>query len=269
MSDEPINTRHTPASGLAGQRVMVTRAADQAGEFTRMLEARGATVLECPTIELVPAKSPELDSAINNIADYDWLVLTSANAVRFFFRLLADKGVDKNRLSASRVCVVGPKTAEAIASFGIRPDMIPETYDGEGVVEAFRRAGVQGAKVLFPRADRARDLIPAGLSALGATVDAPVLYTNQVPGSLPAAVMQALERREIDIITFSASSTVNNLATLLGGRERLRSLLDGVVLASIGPVTSKTCTELGLKVHIEPRHSTLADLVDAIEAFLP
>ena len=254
--------------GLAGRRVMVTRAADQAGEFSRMLESRGALVTECPTIELFPVESEELDIAINNLAGYDWLILTSANAVRFFFRLMEGRGMDSRALAGCRVCAVGPKTAEAIESRGIRPDLIPESFDGEGVVKAFKAVGVKGARVLFPRADRAREVIPSGLSASGAVVDSPVLYINRVPDALPPAVLKSLEKQEIDIITFSASSTVTNLAALLEGQARLCSLLEGVVVASIGPVTTKTCVELGIRVDIEPGRATLADLLEAMEEFL-
>ncbi len=255
-------------SSLCGKRIIVTRAADQAGEFSRVLEERGATVIECPTIELYNAEpSEELEMAVNSIETFDWLLLTSANAVRFFFELLDRKGKDSRSLAACKVCVVGPKTAELLMAKGILPDLMPENFDGEGVVEAFKKIGVKGARVFFPRADKARDVIPKGLQMMGAEVVSPVLYFNRAPESLPVAVIKALENREIDIITFSASSTVTNLAELIGGKEKLCTLLEGVTVASIGPVTSRSCRDIGLKVDTEPERSTLAALVDAIEGF--
>ncbi len=246
----------------------MTRAADQAGEFSRMLEERGAAVIECPTIELFPAESEELDRAVDDLGSFDWLVLTSANAVRFFFELLGRKGKDSRALAGCRVCAVGPRTAEMLNGRGIIPDLVPENFDGEGVVEAFRKRGVNGAKVLFPRGDKAREVIPAGLNGIGAEVTSPVLYHNRVPESVPPAVLHELEKHKIDLITFSASSTVTGLAELLGGKEKLCTLLEGVTIASIGPITTKTCLELGLKVDIEPEKATLAELADAIEDFL-
>ena len=255
--------------GLYGKTVVVTRAASQSGEFSRMLEGRGASVLECPTIELFPNNdSVELDAAIDSLEQFDWLILTSANAVKFFFELLARKGMESSLKGGCRLCVVGPKTAEMAMSHRMIPDLVPESFDGEGVVEAFRQVGVDGARILFPRADRARDVIPSGLKMLGADVSDPVLYLNRPPETLPPEVVDALENRKVDLITFSASSTVTNLAELLGGKERLCKLLETVNIASIGPVTSRTCRDLGLVVDIEPEKATLVDLTDAMEFFL-
>lgn len=251
---------------LFGKRIMVTRAADQAGEFSRMLEERGAAVIECPTIRLTaPDSWDELDAALDELAGFDWLVLTSANAVRFFFGRLRERGGDSRSLGRCKVCVVGPKTAELVQAQGIVPDLVPEQFTAEGVVAAFSAAGVAGQRVLFPRADAARDLIMVELTGLGAEVTAPVAYCNRLPEQVPPAALRALEERQIDLITFSASSTVRNLAALFGGAGRLGEMLDGVVVASIGPITSTTCRELGLTVGVEPQHSTLPDLVTVLE----
>jgi uroporphyrinogen III methyltransferase / synthase len=249
---------------LFGKGILVTRATDQAGEFSAHLARFGAHVHECPTIEIVPPESfADLDTAIGNLAGFDWLLFTSANAVRCFFGRLADRGLDSRAVGSCKVCAVGPKTAAALAPHGIRPDMVPEDYKGEGVVEAFRMLGVAGSSVLFPKADRARDIIPSGLTLLGAGVTAPTAYRNIVPGVLPAAILKALEERRIDCITFTSSSTAENLAAMIG-ENRLLHLLDGVTVASIGPITSKTCRELGLEVQIEPREYTIEALTGAI-----
>src|SRR6185369_11571511 len=123
---------------LSGRRIIVTRAADQAGEFSTMLSDQGATVLECPTIKLVePDSWLELDTAICDLARYDWIIFTSANAVRYFFIRLNFLGLDSRALGRSKVCAVGPKTADSIGSYGIRPDLIPADYKAEGVVAEF------------------------------------------------------------------------------------------------------------------------------------
>ncbi|HEX9079204.1 MAG TPA: uroporphyrinogen-III C-methyltransferase [Desulfuromonadaceae bacterium] len=250
---------------LFGRRILVTRAADQAGEFSTILADRGALPIECPTIRLVePDDWGPLDAAIRVLSGYDWLVLTSGNAVRNFFCRLEHRGGDARALASCRVCAVGPKTAEAITAFGIRPDLVPSDYKAEGVVADLAKLDMAGKKILFPRADRAREIIPCELQRLGARVDSPVAYRNILPERLPPEALFALEKRSVDCITFTSSSTVQNLAEMMGS-DLLLDMLKGVAVASIGPVTSRTCHELGLKVDIEPSRSTLLELVAAIE----
>lgn len=251
---------------LCGKRIVVTRAAEQAGEFSATLAALGATVLECPTIRLVEPESWQLlDLAIRELRSYDWVVLTSGNAVRFFFQRLASLGLDARALSGCRVCAVGPKTADEIRSYGIKPDLVPTDYKAEGVVEEFSRLDMHNSRVLFPRADKARDVIPRELKRMGAHVDSPVAYRNIFPERLPPETLFALEKRSVDCITFTSSSTVQNMAAMLG-EELMLDMLKGVTVASIGPITSKSCRDLGLKVDIEPESHTLDALAEALEA---
>ena len=250
---------------LSGRRIIVTRSADQAGEFSTMLENLGALTLECPTIKLVdPVSWDDLDAAISTLSAFDWLVLTSVNAVRFFFLRLGALGLDARALGGCRVCAVGPRTSEALAAHGIRPDLVPGDFKAEGVVAEFARMDLSGGKVLFPRADRAREVIPQGLERMGAHVTTPVAYRNVLPDRLCPEALLALEKRSVDCITFTSSSTVHNLAELLGA-DLLTDMLKGVTVASIGPITSRTCRDLGLKVDIEPSQFTLPALTAAIQ----
>jgi uroporphyrinogen III methyltransferase/synthase len=252
---------------LFGKNILVTRAADQAGEFSRILALQGATVIECPTISLAaPDSLVELDAALDELATFAWLILTSGNAVRRFFSRLYARGLDTRALAACRVAAVGPKSAAAVREYGVIPDLVPIDYKAEGVVAEFGRLDIAGKRVLFPRADKARDLIPTALAAMGALVSAPVIYCNRLPESLPQEALLALEEQRIDCITFTASSTVENLATILGENRFLR-LLEGVRVASIGPITTKSCLELGLNVDIEPEKYTLEMLADQIVKF--
>ncbi|MBW4056575.1 MAG: uroporphyrinogen-III C-methyltransferase [Proteobacteria bacterium] len=252
---------------LCGKKILVTRAAEQAGEFSAKLAARGASVLECPTIRLVEPESWQLlDLAIRELPEYDWLILTSANAVRYFFQRLDMLGLDARAVAGCRVCVVGPKTADEMRSYGVKADLIPTDYKAEGVVKEFSRLDMQGSRVLFPRADKARDIIPQELKRLGAHVDSPVAYRNIFPDRLPPETLFALEKRSVDCITFTSSSTVQNLAAMLG-EELMHDMLKGVAVASIGPITSKTCRDLGLKVDIEPQSYTMDALVAALETY--
>jgi uroporphyrinogen III methyltransferase/synthase len=221
-------------------------------------------VYECPTIRLVPPPSlAGLDAAISRLSSFSWLILTSVNGVQFFFRRLHELGLDARALGACRVCAVGPKTAAAIREQGVIADLVPNDYKAEGVVAEFARIDMAGARILFPHVDKAREVIPAALAEMGAEVEAPVAYCNVLPDSLPDDVLQALEERRVDCITFTSSSTVENLAAMLGESRFLRTL-DGMTVASIGPITSKTCRDLGLPVAIEPASYTLAALTDAI-----
>ena len=252
---------------LCGKKIIVTRATEQAGEFSAALAARGATVLECPTIRLVePENWQLLDMAIRDLPEYDWVVLTSGNAVRYFFQRLNTRGLDARALAGCRICAVGPKTADEILSFGIKPDLIPSDFKAEGVVDEFSRLDMHNTRVLFPRADKARDLIPNELKRLGAHVDSPVAYRNFLPERLPPETLFALEKRSVDCITFTSSSTVQNLAAMLG-EELMLDMLKGVAVASIGPITSKSCRDLGLKVDIEPQAYTLQSLAESLETY--
>ena len=265
---EVVNLRETlrwfDNRPLFGRSVLVTRGADQAGEFSSMLERLGARVYCCPTIEIVPARDySDLDQAIRSLESFDWIVFTSYNAVKYFFGRLSDLGLDSRALGRCRVCAVGPKTAAALTPFGVRADLVPRDYKAEGVVAAFAELDLSGKKILFPKGDRAREVVPDELARMGAQVTAPVAYVNETPDEIPAEALKALEERRVDCVTFTSSSTVQNLAAILGDNHFLH-LMQGVVVASIGPVTSKSCRDLGLDVHLEPAEYTL----DALAAQL-
>ena len=254
---------------LFGKKILVTRSVDQAGDFSRMLCEHGATAIECPTIHIrEPQQWGPLDEAIAKINQYDWLVLSSANAVSYFFKRLEEKGLDSRALGSCRVCTVGHRTAEVLKAYGIRADLIPSDYKAEGIVEEFAKLDIKGLKVLYPRADHAREVIPLELARMGAFVDSPISYSNVMPEKLPPEAVLALETRSVDCITFTSSSTVRNLAAMLGGEDRMLDMLKGVAVASIGPITTKTCRAMGLKVDIQPEEYTLTAMTDAIEKFL-
>jgi uroporphyrinogen III methyltransferase/synthase len=260
------NLRWFDARPLFGKRILVTRATDQAGVFSRLLEGYGAEVLECPTIVVTPPESFDaLDKELRVLAEYDWVIFTSVNGVQYFFERLLELGFDSRALGSCRVAAVGSKTSEALAGHGIKPDLLPSGFHAEGLVAEFAERGVAGQKALYPKADRARDVLAHGLAALGAEVVAPVTYRTAIPDSISAEAFAALEDRRVDCVTFTSSSTVTNLAALLG-ENRLIHLLQGVNVASIGPVTSSTCRELGLRIDIEPQKSTVEALTEEIVA---
>jgi uroporphyrinogen III methyltransferase/synthase len=175
-------------------------------------------------------------------------------------------GLDSRALGACRIAAVGPKTSETLTGHGIRPDLLPSGSHAEGLVEAFGKMDVAGMKALYPRADRARDVLPSGLARLGMEVVAPVAYRTVVPDALPREGIEELEARRIACVTFTSASTVTNMASILG-ENRLIHLLDGVAVASIGPVTSGVCRDLGLRVEIEPREPTIEALTEEVVGY--
>ncbi len=250
-----------------GKRIVVTRSRDQASVFAEMLIDRGATTIELPTIDVVPPSSwDELDAAIRIIDSYAWIIFTSANAIRFFMDRLRELGKDLRLLKGVNICVVGPKTAEALESYGLRPDLIPSEFKAEGVVDALGGTGVKGKKFLIPRARVARELIPDKLREQGAHVTVATAYENVRPTADADRARKLFEDRKIAAVTFTSSSTVHNFVEILGQKE-YKTLMEGVAIACIGPVTAKTAQEYGIKTDIIPNEYTIPALVDAMTAY--
>ncbi len=245
---------------LFGRRILSTRGAGQARELQRLLAAAGAEALSVPTIVTVaPADWGPVDREIARLPETDLLVLTSANAVAFFFARLQACGRDLRALAGVQLVAVGPKTAAAIAGHGITADLVPADYRAEGVVALLREHGVAGKRVLYPHAELAREVIPAELRALGADVADPVLYRTRLPAEGGEELRRLLEESRLDAVMFTASSTVENFVAMVG--EDAPQRLRGVAVASIGPLTTATARRLGIEVQIEPGASTLEAMV--------
>jgi len=249
---------------LFGKRIMVTRSRGQTSVFAEMLIDRGATIIELPTIDVVaPASWDELDKAIHDVESYDWLIFTSANAVRFFMERLRELGRDIRMLKGIGICTVGPKTAEALVAFGLRADLIPEEFKAEGVLTALGREKVKGKKFLIPRARIAREIIPDKLKEMGAEVTVATAYENVKPMADVARAVKLFEDNKISAVTFTSSSTVHNFVEMIG-QKGYKILLSGVAVACIGPVTAKTAEEYGMKIDVMPKDYTIPAFVDAL-----
>jgi uroporphyrinogen III methyltransferase/synthase len=251
------------ARPLAGRRVVVTRARAQASELSERLRALGAAVTELPAIriERLPER-PELASALEGLGDYGLVVLTSVNGVDAFFDALAARGRDARALSAAATVVaIGPATAERLARRGVRADVVPERFVAEGVLEALAGVRLEGARALVARAAGSRPELVDGLERLGARVDEVLLYEAVPEPADPAAVAEALGA---DYLTFTASSTVRAFARLLGDADMARLADGGPRVVSIGPVTSATAREEGLRVAAEAAEHTIPGLVAAL-----
>ncbi|HEU4404711.1 MAG TPA: uroporphyrinogen-III synthase [Polyangiaceae bacterium] len=253
---------------LFGKRVAVTRAAHQARAFVRALRERGAEAVSVPTIAIYPPPDPgPLARAVAGLGAYDWVALTSPNGVERLFEEIERQGRDARAFGSARVAAIGPGTAAALAGRGVRADLVAKEFVGEGLARALLDAAPAGRRlrVLVARALVAREAMPDALRAAGHEVEVVAAYeTKPPPAESVASLARALEGRAIDVVTLTSSSTAEHLLALLG--PDAPALLEGVCLASIGPVTTATAERLGLRVGLTARTYSLEGLIEALEA---
>ena len=261
------NLRWFDTKPLFGKRVLITRAVHQAGSLAGLLRDEGAQPVLAPTIRIAPPDdSGPLRDAITHLDCYDWVLFTSGNAVDAFFSTLANEGLDARAIGSARVCAIGVKTELALAPHGIRPDLVPEDSRAEGVVAALRPMLVDRTRVLLPRAELAREILPESLRESGAEVDVVTAYRNLPPEPAEAARIESLiDPGEIDAVLFTSSSTVRNLHDLLGDTAAER--MNALALFSIGSVTTKTAEELGLRVKATSPEPTIESLVATVRSY--
>lgn len=251
---------------LAGRRVLVTRAAHQAGKLSSRLRELGAEPVEVPVLEIRPPASFEpLDEALRQLNQYDWLILTSANTVRALVERAAALGLALAAAAPKQVAAVGEATAEAAREAGFEVAFVPESYVAESLVEGLMRQAA-GQKILLARAEIARDVIPDALRAAGATVDVVDAYRNVMPEAAPALLRRALEQG-IDAATFTSSSSVTHLSEAARAAG-IAFPFEGVSAISIGPITSQTLRELGWEPAIEASPSDIPGLIAAVAVAL-
>ncbi len=257
---------------LAGCRVLVSRTKEQAGALASALRQLGCEVVEIPFIEIrKPGTYQPMDSALRNLAAYDWLILTSVNGVNALFQRMAKRGLDASSLGHLKIAAIGPATRKAIEQHGLQVTVTPKEYVAESAVAALRRR-VRGKRVLLVRAKVARDVIPRELRKAGAMVDVVEAYETVAPKSSAKRLRAVLASpKKPHAITFTSSSTVRNFVQLLGLRDARATLKKlaphhGVHTVSIGPVTSATLLKFELPVDIEAREYTIPGLVAAIVA---
>jgi uroporphyrinogen III methyltransferase/synthase len=251
---------------LFGHRVLVTR---ERMEGFEPLEELGAEIIEFPTIEVVPPVSyEELDKSIDNIGAYDWLIFTSRNGVKYFFKRFFDRDRDIRDLKGIKICAIGSKTEKEIKKYGIKTDLIPDEFRAEGLIkliqeiEGSRGKGLGGVKFLLPRAEVAREIFPEKIRELGGEIDIPVTYRTIKPESRGKRLRRFLKEGRISIATFTSAATFNNFREIMG--EDADKLLKGVIIAAIGPVTARAVEKAGLHVDIMPKEFTIETMVEEI-----
>jgi uroporphyrinogen III methyltransferase/synthase len=265
---------------LFGKRVLVTRAVDQSDSLAQALRERGAQAIELPMIRIEPPADPApLQAAVAALRSYQWLVFTSQNGVRAFFAELARQGQDSRSLFGLRIAAIGPSTAQALQPFGVRCDVMPDSFRGEALAEVMLRehagvhsTGMRAVRVLLPRAAVARDVLPETLRAAGAHVDVVEAYrTHGATAETVQKVNELIDQGELDVVTFTASSTVDHTLAALGAKEPSAGArngaqrLRGLTLASIGPITTATAVARGLEIDVTAETYTIDGLVSALE----
>ena len=254
---------------LAGKRVLVTRTRAQSSTLVDVLRAEGAWPVVLPAIELErrvdPAAVAEARTLLET-SEYRWTIFTSANAVDVFMDELWEAGGDLRAFRDVGICAIGPGTTQALARRGLRADVIAEESISEGILTMLVDTGkIAGWRVLLPRAEGGREVLPDRLREAGAIVDELRLYLAAPPAEAPPEALAAVRAGEIDVVTFTSSSTVRNLATLLGGDL---SALASATVVCIGPIVAETARELGLPPHVVAEEHTIEGMVAALRAYV-
>ncbi len=246
---------------LARFRILITRPEHQAAELSDRLRALGAEVVHVPVLRILPPRSYEpLDQALRRLDTYDWVVFTSQNGVLAVEGRLRHLAIPLEVLRGVRLAAIGPATARRLAHIGAPPVLTPPEYRAEALVEAFSAYDLRGARVLIPRAEEAREVLPRGLWALGASVEVVAAYRTEVAWDQAERLLAVL-REGVDALTLTSSSAARALVRLLGGQ-----LPEGVRVVCIGPVTAETARRLGVRVDAVAEVYTSEGMVQALGA---
>lgn len=255
------------AKSLSAHTVLVTRSVEQSTTFSNLLIEQGSKIVEMPTLEILPPSDwRELDQAIAQIQTYDWLILTSANAVDYFFDRFILQGQDLRTLANCKIAVVGKKTARFLNARGFTPDFTPPEFVADSLIHHFPDS-IAGLKTLFPRVESGgREVLVKSFTAAGAIVNEVAAYQSACPTTADPVAIEALTSGQITIVTFASSKTVRHFHQLVQSAigPNWTTMLKNVCIASIGPQTSKTCQELLGRVDVEATEYTLEGLVEAI-----
>lgn len=253
--------------GLIGKTVLVTRAPGQAGEFSKLLRERGATVVEVPTIEILPPASWEaVDRAIERLSRYDWLILTSTNAADRFLARVRERSGGLSGLAGVKICAVGPKTRAAVEGAGLAVFFQPSVFRAEGLIAEAGESAWRGARVLFPRAAEGREVIPDEMRRVGAELDLVTAYRTVPSPAGRERLRELLASGRLDAVTFTSGSTVASFVALLEP-DRIAGIAGNVAVVCIGPVTADAARAAGLPVDALAKEATIPSLAQALEDY--
>ncbi len=260
-----------PAKPLVNRTALITCSAKKMPVLVRGIREMGGTAIPFPAIEIrdIEDKAP-LDSALESLHHYSWIIFTSAYAVRYFTKRLQELEIQWPASTATKICAIGPATATEARESGFKVELVPENYAAEGVVDALAKYcgglhALEGHKILLPRALEAREILPEALLGAGALVDVIPCYRT-VRAAPDNALLQRLKKAAPDLILFASSSGVRNFVEMLGEQEG-KNLLAKSVVAAIGPITGSTIASFGKRAEIIPDENTIDSLLEAIRRY--
>lgn len=252
---------------LFGKRILVTRARSQSSELTEMIDALGGESIEFPVIRLVEPRHGDIfNEALQHISNYNWVIFTSVNGVKYFFDRIRKQKIDIRQMANARLAAIGPKTAIALEEKGLLVESIPEEYKAEALIEHLRPLVKENEKILLPRADIAREVLAVELREMGCDVTEVDAYDTKIDATNAHEIVKMLQRQQIHVITFTSSSTVRNFIHALRlATTDMETVLQHTQIACIGPITAKTAESLGLKVDVVAKEYTIDGLVQAVQ----
>lgn len=262
-----LQRRMTPVAGLKGRRIVVTRTREQAGELVRALEDHGAEAVLAPVIRIQPVENlGKLRAALTGLSAYRWVVFTSQNAVQIVLDRLVAWGLTPRVFTTTAIAAIGTATADALRQRGLIPSLVPDEFVAEALAEALVQqsgggAGLEGARVLIPSAEDARDAVAAGLRKHGAVVEVLPVYRTVSAQTDLRGLAREISGGRIDAVTFTSSSTVRHFVDLVGPQVATSGRF---VAATIGPITGGTARELGLREVMEADPHTVPGLVSSL-----
>jgi uroporphyrinogen III methyltransferase / synthase len=256
---------------LANRTILIACSPKKLAELASGIESMGGNALSLPVIEVHATDDMRpLDEALASLKKYAWIIFTSAYGVRYFFQRLRQTGIKLPPENMPRICAIGPATAREVHESGYSVELIPEKYVAEGLIEALEKyhGGLQalaGRRVLIPRAEAAREVLPEALTAAGIRVDAVPCYQT-VRAEPDPEILQQLRNQKPDMLVFTSSSAIKSFIDILGKDAGVRMLQESAV-AVLGPITGDTAASFGKSADIVPRENTIASLLEAIGEF--
>lgn len=263
----PRSSKTNQRLPLKGRTILVTQALEQAKRFTNLLKQKGARVLACPTVDMIPCETPKTLQCLKQIETYDWLVFVSQNAVIFFFQLLSKHGISKVRLRRLRIAALGKTTREVLKQNKLRVHLVPAGYPDSGAeahLMVLFKGKVDRKKILVLKSLDAQPPLLDILRSKGALIDAPALYKSILPAENSKILLRYLSQERIDAVTFTSPSTVYNFIKMLNTDRHLLKRLEMLTIATLGDVTARAVGEMGLQVRVKPSEFTIPAFVNTL-----
>lgn len=259
----PKSSKTNQRLPLKGRTILVTQAPEQAKRFTNLLKQKGARVLACPTVDMIPCETPKILHCLKQLETYDWLIFMSQNAVIFFFQLLSKHGISKAQLRRLRIAALGKTTREVLKQNKLRVHLVPPVDAGTHLM-ALLKGKVEGKKILVLKSLDAHLSLLDMLRSKGALVDAPPLYKSVLPAENSKILLKYLSEERIDAVTFTSPSTVHNFVKMLNADRHLMKHLEMLTIATLGDVTARAVEEMGLQVRVRPSEFTIPAFVNTL-----